>query len=326
MTHWDIDRTSGGRVTVRDLLVDAERRLSGVGIESASVDAAEIIALVMGTTRSRLIMQDVVDPDRRVRIEQLLTKRQSRIPLQHLTGSAPFRRIEVQVGPGVFIPRPETELVTEAGIRELASSANRVAVDLCSGSGAIALSMALEVPGSTVYAVEVDDAAVTWTRQNVEGQRPAIAAAGSAVVVVHEDATCVADPGHGLVQLSGTVDVIVSNPPYIPNRMLPRDPEVRDHDPKRALYGGEDGLDIARGVLRTAAILLRPGGLLVIEHADSQGVDAGERGIPGLASGMVADADLAMMVNLPTGSALWNRVTDRIDFNGRPRFTLARRA
>ncbi|MFM8895858.1 MAG: peptide chain release factor N(5)-glutamine methyltransferase, partial [Actinomycetales bacterium] len=146
MTHWDIDRTSGGRVTVRDLLVDAERRLSGVGIESASVDAAEIIALVMGTTRSRLIMQDVVDPDRRVRIEQLLTKRQSRIPLQHLTGSAPFRRIEVQVGPGVFIPRPETELVTEAGIRELATSASRIAVDLGSGSGAIALSLALAAP------------------------------------------------------------------------------------------------------------------------------------------------------------------------------------
>jgi len=326
MTHWDIDRTSGGRVTVRDLLVDAERRLTGVGIESASVDAAEIIALVMGTTRSRLIMQDVVDADRKVRIEQLLTKRQSRIPLQHLTGSAPFRRIEVQVGPGVFIPRPETELVTEAGIRELATSTGRIAVDLCSGSGAIALSLALEVPGSTVYAVEVDDAAVSWTRQNVDGQVRALAAAGSRVVVVHADATRVAEPGEPLVQLSGTVDVIVSNPPYIPNRMLPRDPEVRDHDPKRALYGGEDGLDIARGVLRSAAILLRPGGLLVIEHADSQGTDAGERGIPGLASAMVADADLALMVNLPAGSALWNRVTDRIDFNGRPRFTLARRA
>lgn len=326
MTHWDIDRTSGGRVTVRDLLVDAERRLTGVGIESASVDAAEIIALVMGTTRSRLIMQDVVDPDRRVRIEQLLTKRQSRIPLQHLTGSAPFRRIEVQVGPGVFIPRPETELVTEAGIRELATSANRIAVDLCTGSGAIALSLALEAPGSTVYAVEVDDAAVSWTHQNVDGQVQALAAAGSRVVVVHDDATCVADPGHALVQLAGSVDVVVSNPPYIPNRMLPRDPEVRDHDPKRALYGGEDGLDIARGVLRTAAILLRPGGLLVIEHADSQGTDAGERGIPGLASAMVADPDLALMVNLPAGSALWNRVTDRIDFNARPRFTLARRA
>jgi len=326
MTHWDIDRTSGGRVTVRDLLVDAERRLSGVGIESASVDAAEIIALVMGTTRSRLIMQDVVDADRRVRIEQLLTKRQSRIPLQHLTGSAPFRRIEVQVGPGVFIPRPETELVTEAAIRELTTSHDRIAVDLCTGSGAIALSLALEVPGSTVYAVEVDDAAVNWTRQNVDGQIKALAAAGSSVRVVHEDATRVADPGHALVSLTGTVDVVVSNPPYIPNRMLPRDPEVRDHDPKRALYGGEDGLDIARGVLRTAAILLRPGGLLVVEHADSQGPEAGERGLPGLAGAMCADDELAMIVNLPSGSALWNRITDRIDFNGRPRFTLARRA
>ena len=310
----EFTRTSGGRVTVRDMLVDAQRRLDAAGIDSASVDAAEIVALVMGTTRSRLVLQDTVDDDRRVRIEQLLTRRAMRVPLQHLVGSAPFRRIEVAVGPGVFIPRPETELVTEAAIRELATVPQPKAVDLCTGTGAIAISLAIEVPGSRIHAVEVDEQAIAWTHQNAAGLEARIAEAGSSVEVVHDDAGLVADEGHALAESRGVIDVVIANPPYIPNRMVPRDPEVRDHDPRRALFGGEDGLDVARAVAGTAAILLRPQGLLVMEHADSQGPDAIDGGMPSLLAAHVVD-----------GHPMWQQIVDRIDYNGRPRFTMARR-
>ncbi|MEI7631668.1 MAG: peptide chain release factor N(5)-glutamine methyltransferase, partial [Actinomycetes bacterium] len=113
---WDVDHTTGGRTTVRDVLIDAERRLVAAGVPSPNVDAAEIIAFVLGVRRNRLILQDLVTAAQRVRVEQLMTKRLSRVPLQHLLGTAAFRHIELQVGPGVFIPRPETELVVEAGI------------------------------------------------------------------------------------------------------------------------------------------------------------------------------------------------------------------
>jgi release factor glutamine methyltransferase len=265
--------------------------------------------------------------DQRVRVEQLLTKRLSRVPLQHLLGTAAFRYVEVNVGRGVFIPRPETELVTEAGIRELGlkDADDRVAVDLCSGSGAIALSLGLESEGSRVYAVELSDEAVEWTRRNVADHEAALEAKGSKVEVLHEDATTVAEPGHGLGRMAGKVAVVVSNPPYIPDMMIPREPEVRDHEPKMALYGGEDGLDIVRGVVRAAAILLRPGGLLVIEHADIQGLAAGEHGVPGVVSAFTSDAELSTMINIPSGRKVFTSVADRIDLNGLPRFTLARR-
>lgn len=324
---WTEDHTIGGRVTVRDVLFDAEHRLKAVRVPSPSVDAAEIVAFALGTTRSRLFLQDAMTADQRVRVEQLLTKRLSRVPLQHLLGSAGFRHIEVQVGRGVFIPRPETELLTEAGIRELAlqPAAERIAVDLCSGSGAIALSLGMEAEGSRVYAVELSDEAIEWTRRNVDAYEAELTAKGSRVEVIHDDATLVADPGHALSRLAGQVSVIVTNPPYIPDAMIPREPEVRDHEPKMALYGGEDGLDIVRGVLRTAAILLKPGGLVVIEHADIQGIAAGPSGVPGVTSSMRADADFSMIANIPAGRPVFTSVADRIDLNGLPRFTLARR-
>jgi release factor glutamine methyltransferase len=220
---WDVDHTTGGRTTVRDVLIDAERRLVAAGVPSPNVDAAEIIAFVLGVRRNRLILQDLVTPAQRVRVEQLMTKRLSRVPLQHLLGTAAFRHIELQVGPGVFIPRPETELVVEAGIRELRELpvSERIAVDLCSGSGAIALSIGIEVENSRVYAVELDDEAVRWTRRNLAAQEAALAAACSRVDVVHDDAALVANPGHGLAVLAGQVSVIVANPPYIPARMVP---------------------------------------------------------------------------------------------------------
>jgi release factor glutamine methyltransferase len=327
MTNWSEDRTIGGRVTVRDMLVDAERRLSAVGISSPPVDAAEIMAFALGTTRNRLFLQDEVTPEQRVHIEQLLTRRISRTPLQHLLGSTGFRHIEVEVGPGVFIPRPETELVTEAAIRELAVQpvGERIAVDLCAGSGAIAISLGLEVEGSRIHAVELSDDAIGWTRRNVDAYQARLSAVGSGVDVIHDDVAVVADHGHSLSRLAGRVAVVIANPPYIPDHMIPREPEVRDHEPAMALYGGDDGLDVVRALLRTAAVLIRPGGLLVIEHADVQGLAAGARGVPGVVSAMTVDPLLSGLVNLPVGAKVFRSVTDRIDLNGLPRFTLARR-
>lgn len=325
---WTEDHTIGGRVTVRDVLFDAEHRLNAVGVPSPNVDAAEIVAFVLGKTRTRLFLQDAVTDEQKVRVEQLLTRRLSRVPLQHLLGSTGFRRIEVEVGPGVFIPRPETELVTEAGIRELAArpEGGRLGVELCAGSGAVAISLGVEAAGSQVHAVELSDDAVEWTRRNVAAHEDRLTSVGSRVEVVHHDATTVADLGQPLAHLAGTVAVVVTNPPYIPDQMIPRDPEVRDHEPKVALYGGEDGLDVVKGVLRTAAILLRPGGLVVVEHADVQGTKAGLAGVPGVAAAMVADAALAAQLGVAAGERLFTDVADRIDLNGLPRFTLARRA
>jgi release factor glutamine methyltransferase len=327
-TNWSEDHTIGGRVSVRDLLFDSERRLAAVGVPSPGVDAAEIVAHALGTTRNRLFLQDAVTDEQKVRIEQLLTRRLSRVPLQHILGTAPFRHIEVEVGPGVFIPRPETELVTEAGLRELAAQpvGERVAVDLCAGSGVIAISLGVEVENSRVHAVELSDDAIEWTRKNVAAHEDRLVGRGSRVEVVHHDAATVADPDGPLARLSGTVSVVVTNPPYIPLQMEPRDPEVRDHEPKMALFAGEDGLDVVRGVLRTAAILLRPGGLVVVEHGDVQGTAAGDAGVPGVARAMRADAALARRTGLAEGSPLFVDIQDRIDLNGLPRFTLARRA
>ncbi len=178
LMSWTEDHTIGGRVTVRDVLFDAEHRLSAVRVPSPSVDAAELVAFALGTTRNRLFLQEAVTAEEKVRIEQLLTRRLSRVPLQHIIGKVGFRRIELEVGPGVFIPRPETELVTEAGLRVLAEQPEdrRIAVDLCSGSGAIAISLATEVPGSHVHAVELSIEAVEWTRRNVASHAEKIAA------------------------------------------------------------------------------------------------------------------------------------------------------
>lgn len=311
------DHTYGGRTTVRDVLVDAERRLQRAGVPSPAVDASEIVAFVLGVPRTRLFLLDEVSEEDKVRVEQMLARRLARVPLQHLLGTAGFRYLELQVGPGVFIPRPETELVVEAGVRELGASTavSRRAVDLCSGSGAVALALATECPGSEVHAVEWDDAAVDWTRRNIEGHASRLAEVGSTVELHHADAGAVADEGGPLAHLVGRVDVIVSNPPYIPDEMVPREPEVREHEPRAALYGGPDGLDVVRSVARTAALLLRSGGLLVVEHADVQGAAAGESGVPSV---------LASFEN--AGLPAFADVVDRLDLNGLPRFTLARRA
>lgn len=308
--------------TVRDILVDAERRLTAAGVPSAAAEAALIVGFVLERPKSALYLHDEMSAEHRLRIERLVTQRSSRIPVQHLIGEAPFRHLTLSVGPGVFIPRPETELVAEAIIR---SAGGGVVVDLCSGSGAVALAIATEAQGVDVHAVELSSDAFPWLERNVAAHADRLTTVGSSVTTYRADACTAADPGQPLARLAGSVDAVVSNPPYIPDAMVPRDPEVRDHEPHMALFAGRDGLDVIRGIARTAAILLKRGGLLVIEHADVQGTDAGDRGVPGVLRAMVSDDATATDVDLPVGTQMWIDVNDRPDLNGLPRFTMARK-
>ena len=318
--------TDGGRYTVRDLMFDAERRLAGAGVSSPQADAALLMAWVLDVPRNRLFLHDRPTASQRMQFEKAVARRLSRIPLQHITGRAAFRRIELAVGPGVFIPRPETELVAEAGIRALREAGGGTAVDLCSGSGALGLSLALEAPGSRVYLVEWDAAALEWTNRNVAGYAEVLASVGSTAEVIAADAGDVASVGQPLSSLAGSVDVVCANPPYIPDAMVPREIEVRDHDPAVALFGGTDGMDLIRRIARTAAILLRPGGVLAIEHADVQGPDGDGGGVVGILRSSMLDDDLATLVAGIPGDRLFTSVTDRLDLAGLPRFTLATRA
>ena len=196
-------------------------------------------------------------------ILDLVARRSLREPLQHITGRAPFRGIELLVGPGVFVPRPETEQVAQFAIDALRAMPDPepIAVDLGTGSGAIALAMAAEVPNARVFAVENSSEAFPWTTRNF-----AQVGADNATLVF-------GDLADAFAELDGMVAVVISNPPYIPADAIPRDPEVRLFDPAHALFGGPDGLDVVRHVSRTALRLLRPGGVLVIEHGELQGAE-----------------------------------------------------
>ncbi|SNS04168.1 release factor glutamine methyltransferase [Geodermatophilus pulveris] len=260
------------------------------------MDADLLLAHVLGTTRSGLLTLGEVPDEAAARFADLVGQRADRVPLQHLTGRAPFRHLELAVGPGVFVPRPETEQLVEWALARLATIAAPVVVDLGSGSGAIALSIAHEHPGARVTAVERDPVAVEWTRANAAARA---AAGDTPVEVCTGDMT---DPGL-LRDLDGGVDLVVSNPPYVPDgAAVPR--EVADHDPPLALWGGPDGLDVVRGLLRTGARLLRPGGALGIEHADAQG---------------------GALPALVRASGGWADVADHPDLAGRPRYTTASR-
>ncbi|MEO6942574.1 MAG: peptide chain release factor N(5)-glutamine methyltransferase, partial [Terrimesophilobacter sp.] len=194
-------------------------------------------------------------------IQALVARRAAREPLQHITGKAPFRSLELAVGPGVFVPRPETEQVAQFAIDALraAAVAEPIAVDLGTGSGAIAIAMAIEVPHARVFAVELSPEAHTWAKRN-------IAESGVTNLELR-----IGDLADAFPELDGRVAVVISNPPYVPSEAIPRDPEVRLFDPAIALYGGEDGLDVVRVLSRTAWRLLHSGGTLVIEHGELQG-------------------------------------------------------
>src|SRR3984957_1670303 len=239
-------------------------RLADGGVESPRTDAELIAAHLHGVSRAALHL--VPDTEFDPRFWDDIARREAREPLQHITGHAYFRYLELEVGPGVFVPRPETEVMTGWVIERLAEmgGAEPLVADLGTGSGAIALAIAQEVPRARVHAVEADPLARHWAERNIAAC--AAAAPHTAGRVVLHDG----DFAGALSGLDGTVDLVVSNPPYIPEgSWVP--PEVGEYDPATALWGGRDGLDAVRVVAQTARRLLRPGGLVAVEHGAQQG-------------------------------------------------------
>jgi release factor glutamine methyltransferase len=257
-------------VNLRALLDHAVAVLTAARVPSPDADAELLVAHVLGVSRGQVQAQAItgapLDAEQRLAVLELVERRAAREPLQHLTGRAAFRSLELAVGPGVFVPRPETEIVAQLAIDALLAvpGGSPRAADLGTGSGAIALALATEVPYAEVHAVENSPRAFIWAKENVR----AVGASNLRLVF--------ADLADALAELDGVVDVVVSNPPYIPAGAIPRDPEVRLHDPEAALYGGDDGLDVVRAVSATARRLLRPGGVLVLEHGERQGADIRE--------------------------------------------------
>ncbi len=242
----------------------AAARLAEVGVESPRAEAELIAAHVHGVKRTEL--HRVPDSAFDARFWEAISRRAAREPLQHITGLAYFRYLELEVGPGVFVPRPETEVMTGWAIDRLRAMdvAEPVVADLGTGSGAIALAIAQEVPRARVHAVEADPLARPWTERNIE-RLAAAAPYTKGRLTLHGG-----DFADSLHELDGHVDLVVSNPPYIPvGASVP--PEVGEYDPPAALWSGQDGLDSIRTVERVARRLLRPGGLLAVEHGAPQG-------------------------------------------------------
>ncbi|MCH1868876.1 peptide chain release factor N(5)-glutamine methyltransferase [Nocardioides sp. CFH 31398] len=273
---------------------EGAERLRAAGVASPDADARLLLAHVLEVPLLRLPIAGEPDAEQRAAYVALIERRAAREPLQHLTGTAPFRRVELAVGPGVFVPRPETELLAGWAVAQAqsvrdADGRDPVVVDLGTGSGAIARAVVDEVEGVRVHAVEVDEAAHAWAGRNL---------AGTGVDLR------LGDLAEAFGDLDGEVDVVVSNPPYIPTTAWESvAPEARDHDPATALWSGEDGLDAIRAVERRAAALLRPGGVVGVEHADAQG-------------------EAAPAVLAATGR--WAEVRDHDDLAGRARFVTAR--
>ena len=280
---------------LREAVRDAVRTLSGAGVDSAEFDAVALAACALRTTTQdvhKLMIMGAPVPEG---FDDLVAERARRVPLQHLTGRAGFRQLELSVGPGVFVPRFETELTAGLAISHLRKDplVRAVVVDLCTGSGAIALAIKDEVPVAEVHGVELSELAHAWAIRNRDDLRL-------------EVDIRLGDARLAFPDLEGHVDVVVSNPPYIPVGAIPNDPEVRDHDPEVALYGGSpDGLRIPLEVAARAAVLLRPGGYFVMEHADVQGD--------------------SLQSELGT-TGLWQDIQDHADLNGRPRAVTAVRA
>ena len=269
----------------------AAARLHEAGVASPERDADLLLAHVLDVGLGRLPLVDDLTPPQHEAYDALVARRASREPLQHLTGTAAFRHVELLVGPGVFVPRPETELLAGWAIEHSSTHERPVVVDLCTGSGAIAKAIAHEVPHADVHAVELDEEALAWAERNL---------AGTGVDLRHGDLATAFD------DLLGSVDVVVCNPPYIPLEAWESvAAEVRDHDPHLALFSGDDGLDAMRVLEERAARLLRVGGVVGAEHADVQG-------------------ESAPAVFAATGR--WHDVTDHRDLAGRPRYLTARLA
>jgi len=281
-------------IEVDGLLREAAASLAAAGVPSPEHDAAALLAHVTGRKRGTLAFGGDVGSDEAAAFAELVERRADRVPLQHLVGSTGFRHLDLLVGPGVFIPRPETELLAGWAVdqaRKVLSERPPVVVDLCTGSGAIAASVVTEVPEAVVHAVELDPAAFSWAERN-------LAHLG---VDLREG-----DMAEAFRDLDGTVDVVVCNPPYIPlTEYAGVDREAREHDPVMALFSGEDGLEAIRVLEGVAARLLRPGGQVGAEHADLQGHTA---------------------PHVFAASGRWADVRDHEDLAGRPRYLTARLA
>jgi release factor glutamine methyltransferase len=276
--------------------MEATRILEQAGVASPRFDAELIAAHVLGVDRGRLPMVPLVDPPVIEAIGQLVTQRAKRVPLQYLTGWAALGHITVDVGAGVFVPRPETELLLEWGVKLLRGREYPVVVDLCTGSGALALAIAHDVPHAVVYAVDIDPQALAWARHNADAR---VAEGDTPIRLYSGD---IADSTM-FAELDGLVDLVLCNPPYVPEgTYVP--PEVSDHDPYHAVFAAESGLAVIRHALAVSARLLRPGGGLAIEHDDTHG-----SAVPAIVRARRVLTD----------------VEDHLDLTGRPRFVTARR-
>jgi release factor glutamine methyltransferase len=283
------------RQPLRLAIIEAEHILAAAGVASPRADAELIAAHVLGIERGKLALVPMVDPAVIEAIGQLVRRRATRVPLQHLLGWAAMGEITVAVGAGVFTPRPETELLLEWGLGALKDIADPLVVDLCTGSGALALAIAHARPDATVHAVELDPAALAWARRNADTR----STAGDKPVVLHQGD--VADPTL-LADLDGRVDLLVCNPPYVPmGTAVP--PEVGEHDPFDAVFAAGDGLAVIRRVVAAAARLITAGGAFAMEHDDTQA-----ESVPAL---------------LRTRRVLTD-IEDHTDLAGRPRFVTAR--
>lgn len=270
------------------ILSEAAQALSDSGVASPRHDAEMLLSHVVRIPRTKLSLGAEVSDQQRAAFDELVVRRAAREPVQHLIGTAAFRFVELAVGPGVFIPRPETELLAGWVIDHAKQLDRPVVVDLCTGSGAVALSITDEVPGARVHAVELDGNAHDWARRNLDGRD---------VDLRHGDMS------DAFGDLDGTVDIVVSNPPYIPLEAWESvEIEVRDHDPELALWSGDDGLDALRAVERSARRLLKAGGVVASEHADVQGESA---------------------IAIFSDARVWNGTLDHVDYAQRPRFVTA---
>jgi release factor glutamine methyltransferase len=250
------------------LLQQSAAQLSQAGVLSPEVDSELLAAHCLGITRSELGVAIALNsefPEEKIAVfSDGVSRRANREPLQHITGLAAFRHLELSVGKGVFTPRPETEQVVSFAMEKIASFEHPVVVDLCSGSGAIALSFATERPGAKVFAVEKSKEAFEFLKHNSNKYGLGL---GQLSNVDLQDC---------LTEMESVADLVISNPPYIPNEAIPVDLEVQLHEPAISLYGGVDGLDVIRQILSKAKQLLRTGGLLVLEHADTQALSIRE--------------------------------------------------
>jgi release factor glutamine methyltransferase len=277
---------------LRCAIDSATTLLADAGINSARFDAEELAAHLTGTERGRLPLIDSPDDAFFDRYHAAVAARSRRVPLQHITGTAAFGPLTLFVGPGVFIPRPETEAMLEWATAQClpGTSARPVIVDVCTGSGALALALAQHWPAARVLGIDDSDAALDYARKNT---------VGTTIELVRADAT---DPGL-LTELDGQVDLLVANPPYVPEA-VELEPEVSQYDPPHAVFAGPDGMTVITAIIRLAGRWLRPGGFFAVEHDDTTSLRTSE---------------------LVGSTGLFDDVVARTDLTGRPRFVTALR-